>query len=188
MPDGSIDRSYQEQIDRTQAIVQETQQEKKKIRTVVEKKKQEFNEAKAKFNRKIEEVDGYKRQATLRGDGYLESKKNLAEQIEAVGMAEVEGLKKQIAALSGPGGRALLKLSLVKQLVESDPQFVLVNSASSGNGGLDLSKLDMNDIVKQAGIFAAAQEGLKDTPVEASSNAIKRKTPKEPAPAATKAQ
>ncbi len=129
LADGTFDRSYQEQIDKTQALNQETQQEKKKVAAVVERKKQEFNEEQARVNRVLEDVEGYKRQASLRGDAYFKAKENKAEQITAVGMAEVEGLKKQIAALSGPGGKALLRLTLVQALIANNPKFVLVNSA-----------------------------------------------------------
>lgn len=160
LPDGSIDRSYQEQIDRTQAIVQETQQERKKIPVVIAQKKQEFNEAKAKFNRMVEEVSGFKRQAILRGDAYLKSKENRAKQILAVGMAEVEGLQQQVAALSGPGGRALLRLALVRVLIEQNPQFVLLNSTKQNSGGgLELSQININELIKQAGVFLNQAKG-----------------------------
>lgn len=160
LPDGSYDRSYQEQIDKTQAINQQTKQEEKKIKTVVERKRQEFNEAQARVNRIIEEVEGYKRQATLRGDAYLEAQKNQAEEILAVGRAEVEGLRKQVAALQGPGGKALLKLSLVEALVKQNPRFVLLNSGADGRGGngLDVTRVDANELIRQAGIALAAQE------------------------------
>lgn len=162
LPEGNVDRSYQEQIDRTQATVQETQQERNRIAVVVAQKKQEFNDTQAKVNRQIEEVEGYKRQAALRGDSYLKAKQNEATKIAAVGNAEVEGLKKKIEALSGPGGEGLLRLELVKALVERNPKFVLLNSAKgSGQAGLDFSKVDMNDLIREAGLFVGAQEGAK---------------------------
>ena len=47
-----------------------------------------------------------------------------------MGFGEVEGLKKQIEALSGPGGEALLRLSLMKALLANHPQFVVLDSGS----------------------------------------------------------
>ena len=88
-PDGSSDFSYQTQLDETQAIEQESEQEEKRILTVVEQKKRELNEMRAKMNQIREEAEGFKRQASFRGDAYLASKTNEAEQIEATGMAEV---------------------------------------------------------------------------------------------------
>lgn len=76
-------------------------------------------------------------------------------------MAEVEGIKKQVTALSGPGGKALLRLAVARALVAQAPRFVLLNSAS-GDKGLDLSRVDTNDLLRQAGIFAGVNEGLKE--------------------------
>ena len=172
LPDGTVDRSYQEQLDRTQALKQETEQEAKKLAAVVEKKGQELNDTQAQVNRVVEEARGYKEQRRLAGDGYLQTRRNEADQILAVGMAEVEGMKKKIEALSGPGGEALLRLAIVKALMERDPRFVLVNSASDGKGGLDLSKIDTNELIRQAGIFAAAQEAVADSPPKKEQQAL----------------
>ncbi len=160
LENNQIDRTYQEQIDQTQATNQETEQEQKKIVTVIERKKQEYNEALARVNRISEEADGYKNQAISRGESFFQAKKNEAEQILAIGMAEVEGLKKQIAALSGPGGKALLRLSVAQALVQQSPRFVLMNT-SGGDKGIDLSRVDTNELMYQAGIFAGMSEGLK---------------------------
>lgn len=154
--DGTMDRSYQELIDRTQATNQETEQEEKKIASVIEQKKRELNDTQAKVNRVLEQVEGYRKQAELRGDAYLEAKKNEAEQVTAMGNAEVDGLRKQVEALRGPGGRALLRLAIVKKLLAGNPKFVLLNQ--SGAGTLDLNKLDANDIIREAGIFAVSPE------------------------------
>ncbi len=185
LPDGSVDRSYQEQIDRTQAMSQETEQEAKKVKTVIEKKKQELNDTQAKVNRSFEEASGYKRQAMLRGDAYLEAKRNQAEQITTVGMAEVEGLKKQIAALAGPGGEALLKMTLMKELLANAPNFVVMNSPKGRGMGLDLNQIDTNELLKQAGVFPEklpleeTKEEKKSAPVK---NIIKNPPPLRPLP------
>jgi hypothetical protein len=152
---GVIDRSYQDQIERTQAINQEIEQEEKKVATVVEQKKKEANEAQARVNRVVEQVEGHKRQATIRGDAYLEAQKNQAEQVRALGMAEVEGLKKQVEALKGPGGRAILRLEIVKRLLSSDPRFVLLNSKSSG---VQVERMDSNELIRQLGVMTGVEK------------------------------
>ena len=162
LADGSSDHAYQEQIDSTQAMVQEIQKEEKNVHTVEEQKRREFNETQAVVNRKIEEAEGYRRQAQLRGDGYLKRKRNEAEQISVVGNAEVEGLKKQIEAMSGPGGRALLRIAIAKELIKKNPNFVLVNSANGEKGGIDLNRIDTNELLRQAGVFAIAGEAARD--------------------------
>jgi hypothetical protein len=162
--ENKIDRSYQEQIDRTQALNEETQQEENKVASVVEQKKREFNEAQGRVNRVIESADGAKRQAILRGDGYLAAKKNEAEQIRTTGLAQVEGLKKQVEALKGPGGQALLKLAIVQQLIANNPKFIVINSGEGGKGNIDLNKIDTNALIEQAELFVSSPEILKDSP------------------------
>jgi len=151
----TIDRSYQDQIERTQTINQETEQEEKKVATVVEQKKKEANDAQARVNRVLEQVEGYKRQAELKGDAYLASKKNEAEQVRSLGMAEVEGLRKQVESLKGPGGRAILRLEIVKSLLKSDPRFVVMNA---GQGALQVEKTDTNELLRQLGVNTALEE------------------------------
>ena len=163
--EGKYDRSYQISIDQTQATNQETQQEKKKVAAVVEDKRRLLNEEQGRVNRVIAEAEGKKRQAVLQGDAILSSKTVEAEQIRSVGMAEVEGLKKRIAALSGPGGEAMLRLELADYLTKHHPGFVVMNSASDGKGGLDLTKIDANDLLRQAGIFSLlSQEASSKRP------------------------
>ena len=152
-----IDRSYQELIDQTQAINQKTEQEKKRIGVVVAQKKREFNEEKARMNRLIEEAEGEKRQASLRGDAYLQEKTNVAERITAVGLAEVEALRKQIEALSGPGGESLLRLSIAKALSSTKPRFVLLQS-EGGAGGLEVRRVDTNDLIRDLGLITGLEK------------------------------
>lgn len=161
MPDDTFDRSYQEQIDKTQATNQQTEREKKKIAAVIEEKKRQFNDAKAEVNRTVEAAEGYKRQAQLRGDAYLTAKQNEAKQITTTGMSEVEGLKKQVAAFSGPGGEALVRLSLVRALVDSNPSFILMSS-EDGQGGnsIGVRKTDTNELLHQFGLATAASEAM----------------------------
>ena len=162
--DGKYDRTYQELIDETQTTNQKTEQEQKRIATVIAQKKREYNEEQARVNRLLEEARGFKRQSELRGEGYLQAKTNEATKITEVGEAEVEGLRKQIAALNGPGGKALLRMTLVKELLKNNPKFVVVNSSSKGAAGVgfDLNRVDTNVLLEQSGIFAGINDGLAD--------------------------
>jgi hypothetical protein len=176
LPNGGIDRRYQEQIDETQRFNQETLQEEKKIDTVKEAKNREFNEVRATVNRVKETAEGEKRQAVLRGDGVLNTQRNAAEQITATGMAEVEGLRKQIEALSGPGGKALLRLQVVKELIAGGAKFVVLNSSGT-KGGVELNRMDTNELLRQAGVFAVNQEVARETSVKAPQEAVAVQTP-----------
>ena len=161
LPDGTFDRSYQQRIDDTQATDQETQQERKKIATVIEQKKKEYNEELARVNRAVQEAEGEKKQAVLYADSFLEAKKNEAAQVTASGINQVEALRKRIEALAGPGGEAFLRLELVQHLMKGNPKFVLLNSGNAAQGGLDLTKVDANELVRQLGIITAVQEQPK---------------------------
>ena len=119
------DRSYQQQIDDTQATIQQVEQESKKRAALIQQKGQQYEAQEGERKRILAEVRGYARQAKIRGDAYLTKKENLSAQIEAAGMNEVEGMKKRIEALSGPGGEALLRLEIAKALVSSAPRFLL---------------------------------------------------------------
>jgi len=156
LKDGSVDRSYQDKIDETQKIGQDTERELLRIDTIKAQKAQQFNEEQAKVNRVIAEADGYKRQATLRGDGYFQEKNNIAKGIVAKGKSEVDGLKLQIAALDGEGGRALLRLEIAKYLAKENPSFITLGGGNKDS--LDLRKLDTNELLRQMGIV----EGMKD--------------------------
>lgn len=169
LPNDQKDDSYQRKIDLTEARKQETDQELKRVRTVIEEKRRKFNEAQARVNRMIEEAEGVKRQAELRGEAYYQAKTNEAEQIRAVGLAEVAGLKKQIEALSGPGGKSLLRLAIARELAQSQPKFVLLNSSSKNT--MDIQRMDTNDLIRQLGLVSAMEPAAKSAPTRESTPA-----------------
>jgi regulator of protease activity HflC (stomatin/prohibitin superfamily) len=152
LDDGKIDASYQDKLNETQRIREEIEREKARVDTVVAQKQQEFNDVQAKVNRQIAEADGYKKQATSRGDSYLQARTNEAESVLAVGRAEAQGLQEKVQALSGSGGRALLKLDIAKSLMSSNPKFFVLGSDANS---LDVRRTDTNSLLEQAGIFEA---------------------------------
>jgi len=157
LKDGSIDRSYQDKIDDTQKLGQDTERELLRIDTIKAQKAQEFNDVQAKVNRQVAEADGYSLQSKFRGDAYLQEKSNNAQALLAKGKAEVDGLKLKIAALDGPGGMALLKLELAKYLAKKNPSFVTLGESKSGSS-LDVRKMDTNELLRQIGIVEAMKD------------------------------
>lgn len=169
LPDGSIDRSYQERINQVQTLEQETEREKLRKNTVVAEKTLEYNVVQAEVNRLIEEAVGYKIQAEFRGDGYYAAKSNEASGILAAGESFIKGLEEKINALSGPGGKALLKLEIAKSLLKSNPRFIVTgskNSGSSKSNSIDVRKINTNDLLDQIGVF----ESLTNDSVPARKN------------------
>jgi hypothetical protein len=154
LKDGSEDTSYQDRLRDIQEKEQDIEGERSRIETVRAKKRTEYSQAESTYNARVSEAKGYKEQSTYQGDSYYAAKANEAKAITAEGNAEIEGMRKQIAALSGKGGKAMLRLEVAKQLAQADPKFVAV--AQGSNGALDLSKTDTNELIQQLGIV----EGL----------------------------
>lgn len=154
LKDGTVDDDYQRKLNEIQRMREETQREESRIRTVRADRERKLNDAQAKVNRDVEEARGYKEQATSRGDSYLQARTNDALAIKAQGSAEVEGLVQQIAALAGPGGQAILRLDVAKELNKSDSRFVVMNKTA---GGVDVSRTDTNQLMTQLGVLDALQ-------------------------------
>ena len=150
--DHRFEKQYQDLIEETQAVVQKTEREEKRILTLVEDRKRRLQEAHADVNRAVEQAIGYRTQAELKGNGYLKSRRNEAKRITALGKAEVDALKEKIKAYSGPGGEALLKIELVKEMLKSNPKFVLVEGSKQGSD-MQFQKIDTNLLLQQLGLL-----------------------------------
>lgn len=155
--DGTIDTSYQQRLTEIQQLTEDTERERSRMETMKAQKDREQKAAEAKRNQLVAEADGYRTQAKLRGQAYLEARQNEAKAILAKGKAEAQGIIEQINALNGPGGEAILKLELAKQLKKGDPKFIAL-SRGKGGTAIDLSKIDTNQLLAQFGVA----EGLKD--------------------------
>lgn len=150
----SVDSSYQEKLTLIQKTVEETAREKSRILTVKALKEKEYNDALLKKNQIIQEAEGYLEQAKLRADAYRATRENEAQGIRAKGVKEAQGLTEQIAALSGVGGEAMLKIELAKQILKGDPKFVLLGQGTNKQG-IEVRRTDTNDVITQMGLFEA---------------------------------
>lgn len=164
LADGTMDTSYQDQINATERKKQETLQELARNKTVEEEMKQKFAAAQGIASQTTERADGLLRQATERGNAKFTALSQDAERIYRVGMSEVEGMKSTIEALSGPGGEALLRLEVARTLMQGDSKFVVLNQ--KGNDGIDVNRLDTNELIRQMGAFTAAQEAVRPSESE----------------------
>jgi hypothetical protein len=166
LPDGKEDTSYQDRLKDIQELEQDIEGERSRVETIRAKKHTELQQAESLYNQRIAEAQGFKEQSMFEGDGYFAARSNEAKAILAEGTAEVEGLRQQIAALSGSGGQALLRLEVAKQLGRANPKFFSLNAEKSGTTSLDLSKMDMNQLIQQLGVADAVQsappEGARD--------------------------
>ncbi|MBN8549048.1 MAG: hypothetical protein J0M12_07015 [Deltaproteobacteria bacterium] len=174
--DGTIDTVYQDKLTEIQKLHQDTERERSRIETVRAKKLQELNNAVAVVNRQVAEAQGYKNQAKLRGDGYYQAKSNEAMGILATGQAEVSGIVEQVNALAGPGGEAILRLEIARQIAQSNPQFVLMGESSQPSG-VDVKRTDTNELLRQIGVLEGMQKETK-VPAQPTTRAAAPQLPK----------
>jgi hypothetical protein len=158
MPNGSIDSSYADKLQEVQQQRENTERERARIATIKAQKEQELNETRALVNRMTQEAEGYKLQTEARGIAFLSSRTNEAEGVLAKGKAEVEGLVEQLNALAAPGGEAIVRVEIARRLAAASPRFVLIPQSS---GGLDLQRLDANQLLGQIGIAEAMRDDTR---------------------------
>jgi hypothetical protein len=170
LADDKEDTRYQDRLREIQEKEQDIEGERSRVETVRAKKQKEFSEAQSLYNSRVAEANGFKEQSVVQGDSYYSARSNEAKAILAEGNAEVAGLTKQIAALSGKGGQAMLRLEVAKQLAKANPRFVTMNQGQGG-AALDLSKTDINQLIGQLGVA----EGLVGEPQGAQTKAGKSK-------------
>ena len=175
LADDQEDTRYQDRLREIQEKEQDIEGERSRIETVKAKKQKEYSEAESLYNARVSEAKGFKEQSVYQGDSYYTARSNEAKAILAEGNAEVAGLTKQIGALSGKGGQAMLRLEVAKQLAKANPRFVAMNQGSGG-AAVDLSKTDLNQLIGQLGIA----EGLVGQPSRAQTNPEKTQTSEAP--------
>lgn len=156
--DGTTDSSYQDQMNETEQTHQRTEQERNRLKTVEEEMKQKFTVAEGEFFRVREQADGQLRQAEQRAVAKFDALKRDADRVQAVGLSEIEGMKREIAALSGPGGRAIVRREIAKGLEQNDPRMIVLSESNhGGSGSIDVNRLDTNEIIRQLGLAEGTQ-------------------------------
>lgn len=157
LQNGQIDSTYQENLNKIYKLNEETSREENQIKTIKAQKKRELEEARARLFAAVEEANGYEAQAKHRADAFLEAKSNEAKAVLATGKSQAQGMTEQAQALSGPGGRALVKIEIAKQLLDANSSFVAIGE-SGGQHGLQVNRLDTNQLLEQVGVL----EGLRE--------------------------
>ena len=158
-----FDAKYQDLLDRIQASQEQREEAEQKKATLIAKKDKEMKQIQGEVSKIIAVAKGELQMATIRGTEYLEQKKNVAARIEAEGKAKVATIKAKLDALSGPGGENLLKIEIVKGLVASKPNFVVLNNSGSSSAGgannLSVQRTDTNALLQQLGLIDAMGGG-----------------------------
>lgn len=116
-----------------------------------EQMRRELEVAKGEVNQKIEAARGSAQQVSLSADASYFSKQRQAEARLAEARAAAEGLKAKAKALSGAGGRNMVKLKVADALEDKPVVFL-------PTGGMDIRKTDMNLLLQSLGATSAISE------------------------------
>lgn len=114
-----------------------------------EQMRRELEVAKGEVNQKIEAARGEAQKATLSADANFFAKQRQAEALLAEARANAEGLKAKARALSGAGGRNMVKLKVAEALKGKPIVFM-------PTGGMDMRKTDMNALLLSLGALSAS--------------------------------
>jgi regulator of protease activity HflC (stomatin/prohibitin superfamily) len=109
-----------------------------------EKNRQETTEERA-VAKLIADAEGYKQRRQLEGDALLYEKQQQAAAIRIEKRAEADALIERARALSGSGGRNMVKLKVAEKLKGKKIIFVPAGS------GMDFRSMDMNEFLKMYG-------------------------------------
>lgn len=153
---------YQKVIDDTRTMEQKAQEQENAIETIKSNKKELLQTKIGQVNESIAKANGELKQAKLRGDAYYAAKKNEAERIMVEGQNEVTAIKKNIEALQKQGGEDLVRLKVAEALMKSGAGFYLIQGQGAGQGSLNVSKMDYNQLLEQLGKLGI----IGETPVQ----------------------
>ncbi|MDP2316447.1 MAG: SPFH domain-containing protein [Pseudomonadota bacterium] len=121
-----------------------------------EQRRRELEQAKGEVNTLIEEARGEAAKRQLSADAAYFGRQRESEALLAEARAKAEGLKAQAKALSGTGGRNMVKLQVAEALRGKPIVFM------PAGGGSDLRTTNMNQLLEHFGALAVAG---KDVPV-----------------------
>jgi hypothetical protein len=116
-----------------------------------EQRRRELEVAKGEVSTGIEQARGEGTKRQLAADAAYFSRQREAEALLAEARARAEGLKAQARALSGTGGRNMVKLEVAEALKGKPVVFMPAS-------GTDLRKTDVNELLRTYGAGAASQE------------------------------
>jgi regulator of protease activity HflC (stomatin/prohibitin superfamily) len=155
-----FDDKYQARINETKSTDQEAQEAFNQIGTVESDKSKMLQEAIGVTNKIIADAEGQAAQAKDTGNAYYTEKENQALAITAEGKNAAAVIAEKIKSLKQSGGESLVRLEIGKQLIASNAPFFLVNRGEGSGNGLDVSKIDYNEIMGRIGKMSAAGENL----------------------------
>ncbi len=146
---------YEHIIQERKLSEQRAEQMKSETLAAAENAKNALEDARKKVGADIKTAEGELAQAKLTADAQFYSQQQNATAITAEREAHAQGIEKRNAALSGSGGRAMVKLKIAEAL--TGKQIVLV-PGGGGGAGMNVNKLDINQLIQSMVEASAAQK------------------------------
>ena len=145
--DYRFNADYTKAIEDKKVADQQVEKNRSAQHAAREEYKRKLEEAKGEVNKMIADADGQYLKAKIEADVYMEQQQLLAQAIKAEGIADAKGIQEMNTALSGSGGKAIVKLKIAEAL--QDKHIMLMPTSE---GGMNLKTTDMNRLIETMGI------------------------------------
>jgi regulator of protease activity HflC (stomatin/prohibitin superfamily) len=146
-------QKYQDAIDAKKVADQAVNKNRSAAEAAVKEWERELEKTRGEVGQRIAAERGKTQQLRLEADAYYESKSLEAEAVLAERTANAEGIHKLRDAMSGPGGRTLVKLRVADAL-----EGKRIVQFPTSDGALNLQRTDVNDFLRTLGLEALARE------------------------------
>ncbi|HEX4620821.1 MAG TPA: SPFH domain-containing protein, partial [Myxococcaceae bacterium] len=140
---------YEKVIQEKKLAEQNAERLRSEARAAAEQAKSNLERAKGTVAQQMAQANGALEQAKLNADADFFRSQKQAEAILAEKKARAKGIQKQNEAMSGSGGKTMVKLRLAEALEGKQLIFV-----PAGKGGVGLQTLNLNQLI---GAYAAGQ-------------------------------
>jgi regulator of protease activity HflC (stomatin/prohibitin superfamily) len=150
---------YEKVIQEKKLAEQNAERLRSEARAAAEQAKSNLEKAKGTVSQQIAQASGALEQAKLNSDADFFRSQKQAEAILAEKKAKAKGVVKQNEAMSGAGGKTLVKLRLAEALEGKQILFV-----PAGKGGVGLQTLNLNQLIGAYAVGQAQQEQATPAP------------------------
>lgn len=140
-------KPYQDAIDAKKVADQAVNKNRSSAEAAAKEWERELEKTKGDVGQLIASEKGKAEQVHLQSDAYFEAKKLEAEAILAEKTANAKGIEKLKDAMSGAGGRTMVKLRIAEAL--KGKRIILFPTS---DGAMNLQKTDVNEFLKTMGL------------------------------------
>lgn len=147
---------YQAAIDAKKVADQAVNKNRSAAEAAAKEWERELEKTKGEVSQYIAAEKGKAEQVRLQADAYFEAKSLEAKAILAEKTANAKGVQKQKEAMSGAGGRTMVKLKIAEKL--KGKRIILFPTS---DGAMNIQRTDVNQFLETMGIEALAAPAAK---------------------------